>query len=168
MNIGDFKKSDVFTFEAKCNLWNEEGVNFSVDFSDKTKGKEMEMLSKHLIDIEKQLQWIAKNRISIEKALIDDDMVSLAEDWASSAEEAEDEEKECYIMEDGQKVFMPISEEDFCKSLYIDGFNINFENSWDKPTIDMYLCCSPDYFAYHCISIFIDENKNVKCNSLAG
>ena len=29
-------------------------------------------------------------------------MVSLAEDWASDTEEAEDEEQECYIMEDGE------------------------------------------------------------------
>lgn len=168
VNIKDFKKWDVFAFEAKCNLWDEENVKFYVGFSDETKGKEMEMLSIHLVDIEKQLQWIAENRTSIEKVLIDDDMISIAEDWASGAEEAEDEEQECYIMEDDQKVFIPISEEDFCRSLYIDGFNINFENSWERPTIDMYLCCSPDYFAYHCISISIDENKNVRCNSLAG
>ncbi|MCB2296675.1 hypothetical protein [Clostridium tagluense] len=99
MNIRDFKKSDVFTFEAKCNLWNKENVNFSVDFFDEARGKELEILSEHLVDIEKQLQWIGENRTSIEKALIDDDMVSLADDWASSAEEAEDEEQECYIME---------------------------------------------------------------------
>ncbi|WP_080031015.1 DUF2262 domain-containing protein [Clostridium sp. ZBS4] len=58
--------------------------------------------------------------------------------------------------------------EDFCKSLYIDGFSINFAGGWDKSNIDLYLCCSPDYFAYHCISISIDENKSVECNDLAG
>ncbi|WP_315078921.1 DUF2262 domain-containing protein [uncultured Clostridium sp.] len=168
MNIKDFEKSDVLTFEAKCTLWNKESIGFGVDFPDETKGKEFEMLSQHLSDIEKQLKWIEENRTGIEKVLIDDDMVSLAEDWAASSDEAENEEQECYIMEDGQKVFLPISNEDFCKSLYIDGFNINFEDGWDKPIIDMYLCCSPDYFAYHCISVSIDENKSVECNSLAG
>ncbi|ACD23046.1 DUF2262 domain-containing protein [Clostridium botulinum] len=168
MNIKEFEKSDVFTFEAKCTLWNKENIGFGVDFPDERKGENLEILSKHLSDIEKQLKWIEENRRCIEKTLLDDDMVSLAEDWASSSEEAEDEEQECYLMEDDQKVFLPISDEDFCKSLYIDGFSINFEDGWDKPNIDLYLCCSPDYFAYHCISISIDENKSVECNNLAG
>lgn len=90
------------------------------------------------------------------------------QDYNPVAYKAEDEEQECYIMEDGEKVFVPITEEDFCESLYIDGFTMNFKDGWDKPFIDLYLCCSPDYFAYHCIHIMIDDNKNVICNGLAG
>ena len=98
--------------------------------------------------------------------LIDDGMLELAEDWASSAEEAEDEEQECYVMEDGEKVFFPISEKDFTDSLYVESITMNIENN--EISLEIFFCCSPDYFAGHCIIVEVDRDGNITSQSLAG
>ena len=92
----------------------------------------------------------------------------MAEDWASSAEKADDEEQECYIMEDGQKVFFPISEEEFLNSLYFESISIDFRSDMENPEIELFISCSPDYFAYHVLHVSADSEKNVKCRGLAG
>ena len=93
-------------------------------------------------------------------------MLELAEEWASSAEEAEDEEQECYIMEDGEKVFFPISEKDFTDSLYVESITMNIEDN--EISLEIFFCCCPDYFAGHCIIVDIDKDGNVVNRGLAG
>lgn len=164
MNLEDFEKDDTFAFKTTCNLWGENTEVFIDLFSE----DELEAKLKEFLPIiEEKIIWIDRNRNIIEKELINDDMVGLAEDWASSAEEAEDEEVECYIMEDGQKVFLPISNEDFCNSLKISGITMNCHEKEDV-WMEMFLICDPDYFAYHAIYVIIDANMNVKSNGLAG
>ena len=110
----DFKVSDVFSYEGTVSLWNSNTV-IALNFpEDKTPDEYFEALTGEITD---QINWLERNRSEIEKSMIEYGCISLAEDWAGSAEEAEDEDKECYIMEDGQKVFFPITEEDFKKSL---------------------------------------------------
>ena len=167
MKLGktDFKISDVFSYEGNIQLW---GKNTSVALNfpkDKPEGEYFDILEEKIIEY---LKWIEENRAKIEKALIDDDSVSLAENWASSAEEAEDEEQECYIMEDGQKVFFPITEEDFTKSLYLESISLDFRDNAENPELELFIACSPDYFAYHALHVFVDTEKNIKSNGLAG
>lgn len=108
------------------------------------------------------------NRSLLEQAMLDDGMAILAGDWAAGAEEAEDEEAECYIMEDGQKVFVPVTPDDFCRSLYPQSVCLLFCNGWDKPYMTVGLGCAPDYFAGHSIMVSVNADKRICCDGLAG
>ena len=99
---GNFKVSDVFSYEGTVQLW-DKNTSIALDFpKDKPEDEYFDILEEKITE---QIKWIEENREKIEKALTDYGCISLAEDWASSAEKADDEEQECYIMEDGQKVF---------------------------------------------------------------
>ena len=98
----NFKVFDIFSYEGAVQLW---GKNTSIALNfpkDRPEDKYFDILAEK---ITAQIKWIEENRKKMEKALTDYGCISLAEDWASSAEKADDEEQECYIMEDGQKVF---------------------------------------------------------------
>lgn len=168
MEIKDFvinEENSWKTFEAEAVVWGEK-VSIIADADDMPANEDT--IRTILPEINRKIQFINDNRKAIEKCMIDDGMLELAEDWASSAEEDETEE-DCYIMEDGQKVYLPISEDDFLKSLCFDGVNISLsEDSSIKSIADLFFYCKPDYFAYHVIEVFIDENDNIKCNGLAG
>ena len=163
MEIKDFTKSEVFDYEAKASVWGQKDVGIGVDCD----GSSLEEM---LPKINKLIQFLDSGKDKIVAALVEDDFLSLAEDWASSAEEAEDstEEHECYIMEDGTKVYLPITEEDFAASLGFDGISIYYDNETDDISASVYLVCQPDYFAYHCIEIFVEGNGEIKVNGLAG
>jgi hypothetical protein len=167
MEIKDFvinEENSYKVFEADTFIWCE-NVSILLDFGDIPANEAA--LKAILPEINRKIQFINDNRKAIEQSMLDDDMVELAEDWASSAEEDENEE-DCYIMEDGQKVCLPISEEDFLKSLHFDGLNLSFSKDTEKSFADLFFSCNPDYFAHHSIEIFIDEDDNIKCNSLIG
>jgi len=162
MEIKDITKSDVFDYEAKAEIWGEQvGIGIDCDGSS---------LDAMLPLIEKLAEFLDKNKDKVVKALVEDDFLSLAEDWASSAEEAEEstEENECYIMEDGTKVYLPITEDDFAASLHFDGISVYFDDDKNNITSSVYLVCQPDYFAYHCIEIFVDGDGAITVNGLAG
>ena len=156
----DFKKSDVFTVEALFSIWKNDLADLYIDTEDNF------TIDSFLPQIKNKLKWIEDNSQIIEKVLIDDEMLELAEDWASSAEEAEDEEQECYIMEDGEKVFFPISEKDFTDSLYVESITMNIKNN--EISLEIFFCCCPDYFAGHCIIVEVDKEGNITNQSLAG
>jgi Uncharacterized protein conserved in bacteria len=166
MNIVDFTRGKYDAFEGKTTIWGAENVRIAISFFDETKGREDEYLAKYLVSINEKLGWIEQNRQKAEKALLDYGMVALAEDWVSGAEEAEDEEQECYVVEDGQKVFLPISNEDFCKSLSLVTIALYFDE--ETSNAELYLVCKPDYFAGHCVMASVDTENQVKCGSLAG
>ncbi len=161
----NFKVSDVFSYEGAVQLWGKNtfiALNFP---KDRPEDKYFDILAEK---ITAQIKWIEENRKKMEKALTDYGCISLAEDWASSAEEADDEEQECYIMEDRQKVFFPISEEEFLNSLYLESISIDFRRDTENPEMELFICCNPDYFAYHTLHVLVDFEKNVKCSGLAG
>ncbi len=163
MTINDFIADDVFDHSAKTTIWGQENISIGVDCD----GSSLEEM---LPKINKLIQFLDSGKDKIVAALVEDDFLSLAEDWASSAEEAEDssEELECYIMEDGTRVYLPITEEDFAASLGFDGISIYYDNETDDISASVYLVCQPDYFAYHCIEIFVEDNGEIKVNGLAG
>ena len=98
----NLKVSDIFSYEGAVHVWGE-NTSIALDFpKDKPEDEYFDILAEKITE---QIKWIEENREKIEKALTDYGCISLAEDWASSAEKADDEEQECYIMEDGQKVF---------------------------------------------------------------
>ena len=164
-----FEKSDIFTVESKVTLWGKRDINVGIDLPCFDDSELDEQLQKYSPMIEEKIKWIESNRKIIEKALIEDDMVELAEEWASSAEMAEDENEECYLMENGDKVFLPISESDFLNSLQINGINMQFDDEEEEDNFfEIFLECHPDYFACHVIDVYVDYENNVTCNGLAG
>lgn len=147
-------------------LW-EKDVPISVTF-----GKPMEQLTilekYHLVKIiTKELNWIEHNKEAFVAALVNDGMIDLAEDWASSSQEVEGKE-DCYEMEDGKKVQLPISKEDFSNSLTLNSLGIDFERGFTKYSVSVFFECSPDYFAYHSINVMYDLNHNIQVGGLFG
>ncbi len=157
-----FTPSEVFDYEAETSVWGD-AVGIGVDCHGSTLEAMIPMINR-LVD------FLDNNKDKLVKALVEDDFLSLAEDWASSAEEAEDstEECECYIMEDGARVYLPISEEDFAHSLHFNGISVYFDDETGDISASIYLVCIPDYFAYHCIEIFVEGDHTIKVNGLAG
>lgn len=167
LTSSDFEHlSDIFSFEGYCRLWGQQNINLFLIFPEDADRDEY--LKKQMASVNEQLLWIESNRSKIEDYLLSEDFLSLAENWASSAEKAEDEEQECYVMEDGQKVFLPITDSHFRNSLRFSSVELNYEEEEEKPAINIYLQCDPDYFAYHVIDIMIDGDKNITSATLAG
>lgn len=123
---------------------------------------------KVLAVIERAAAVLHEKRADIEQALIDDGMIDNAEDWASSAEEAEDEDRECYIMEDGTKVFLPISEEDFKASLHANSVLIYVDENFEYEDFEFFIDCRPDYFACHSIEVYVYSDGSLKVAGIAG
>lgn len=117
--------------------------------------------------VTKEVNWIENNKKKLVAGLVKAGMVELAEDWASSAEEVEGKE-ECYEVEDGMQVQLPISEADFADSLYFNSLGINFESELAIFSMSMFFECSPDYFAGHSINVSYDSNHVIDIGGLFG
>ncbi len=159
MKASDFAPSEIFDYEATVELWGNRDVHMGVDCC----GKSLEKL---LPRIDKLIQLLEVSRDRIARALVAADYISLAEDWASSAEEAES--KGCYIMEDGTEVQLPISEQDFTESLILDCLSVDCDEKTGEASAGIYLVCQPDYFAGHCIEIEVDSKGNIEVLGIAG
>lgn len=162
MNISDFKTPEVFDYETRVTIWGRE-IGIGVDCC----GSSLEdMLPK----IDKLVKFLEGSRDRIAAALVAADFLNLAEDWVSGAEEAEEStaEHECYILEDGSKVYLPITEEAFAKSLCFNSLSVYFDEKAGDISADVFLDCKPDYFACHSIEIFVGGDLTVKVNGLAG
>ena len=158
IEIKNLALDKLFSYFGTCSIWNRE-TSIYIDF-DKAENKS-ELLAKYLPLLEKYLGWLSQHRKDIVQALIDDEYLDCANEWASYAELAEDEEQECYIMEDGQKVFLPITEEDFSNSLYLNEILFNCCEGEHEIILHLYFICSPDYFAGHAIIISIAQNRTI-------
>ncbi|MCL2116388.1 MAG: DUF2262 domain-containing protein [Methanobrevibacter sp.] len=163
--LKDFIPSDYSSFETYFNIWKNE-TKIYVDFPNKE--DKNQCLNNNLKTINDELNWLEKNKDKIEELLLENGSLELAEDWASSAPLLDCSEEECYIMEDGQKVFFPISDDDFSNSLYIETISMKFDECDETPLLELILLCSPDYFAEHCLIVEIDKNKSLKFNGLNG
>lgn len=117
-------------------------------------------------DIKNNLKWLEENKDKIYTALLENNIVTLAEQWASSGIPVKDEKEEYYIIEDSEKVSLPITTEIFLKSLYPESIDLEVGEENTSTTISF--CCYPDYFAGHCLVVEIDSDKNIECVDLAG
>ena len=158
MEITDFKPSEMVSFEGVTTIWGNTAP-IIVECVNST-------LEQMLPTINKVVEFLENNKAAAVDALEEAGIIDLAEDWASSAEEAEDstEEHECYIMEDGTRVYFPITKEDFAKSLRI--FGVSVSDDMDEFSADVDFVCEPDYFAYHCIETTVDSKGNFEVYGL--
>ena len=164
MEIKDFEKCKVDGlddyFEGKTTIWGGKS-ELLVDCEEAS-------LETMLPYINKMLEFLDNNKPDVVKALIDDGMLDCAEDWVDGNDETEDstEEHPCYILYDGSKVCLPITEEDFAASLRPNGMTIYFDE--DDISAEIFIDCVPDYFAGHCIVMYLDSKGNINVNGLAG
>ena len=70
-----------------------------------------DILSRSLEKISNILEKAEKNRSQLMELLKEKDYINLATEWVEGAEEVEEEEN-CYLIDDN-KVYTPITEEDF-------------------------------------------------------
>ena len=131
------------------------------------KSEQMDRLSERL---NSHIKWIDQQKKQIQKAILEDDMVSLACDWMENSELVGEDGKTYYELEDGSLLAAPITEDTFVDSLYIEGINACCEE--DEILFDMFLGTEPDFFACHSIEVFITATPepaySIKVNGLAG
>ena len=121
--------------------------------------------------IQKLIAFLNKEKDTFVKALIDDGMLALAEEWVSSCEdEAEDSTKERrgYMVDDETAVYLPISEKDFAASLEFDTIDISYDEEAEDISAHIFINCDPDYFADHSIEVYMDSKGNIDVFGLAG
>lgn len=121
--------------------------------------------------IQKLIAFLNKEKDTFVKALIDDGMLALAEEWVSSCvDEAEDstEERRGYMVDDETAVYLPISEKDFAASLEFDTIDISYDEKANDISAHIFINCEPDYFADHSIEVYMDSKGNIDVIGLAG
>ena len=125
-----------------------------------------DILNKSLEKINNMLEKAEKNKPQLMKLLKEKDYINLATEWVEGAEEVEEEEN-CYLIDDN-KVYTPITEEDFEKSMNFGEIATDIYSDGETEDMSIYITFEPDYFAGHCIECYIDKNGNFLVNGLAG
>ena len=125
-----------------------------------------DILSKSLEKINNMLEKAEKNKSQLMELLKEKDYINLATEWVQGAEEVEEEEN-CYLIDDN-KVYTPITEEDFEKSMNFGEIATDIYSDGETEDMSVYITFEPDYFAGHCIECYIEENGNFLVNGLAG
>ena len=125
-----------------------------------------DILSKSLEKINNMLEKAEKNKSQLMELLKEKDYINLATEWVQGAEEVEEEEN-CYLIDDN-KVYTPITEEDFEKSMNFGEIATDIYSDGETEDMSVYITFEPDYFVGHCIECYIEENGNFLVNGLAG
>ena len=125
-----------------------------------------DILNKSLEKINNILEKAEKNRSQLIELLKEKDYINLATEWVQGAEEVKEEEN-CYLI-DENKVYTPITEEDFEKNMNFGEIATDIYSDGETEDMSVYITFEPDYFAGHCIECYIEENGNFLVNGLAG
>ena len=125
-----------------------------------------DILNKSLEKINNMLEKAEKNKSHLMELLKEKDYINLATEWVQGAEEVEKEEN-CYLIDDN-KVYTPITEENFEKSMNFGEIATDIYSDGETEDMSVYITFEPDYFAGHCIECYIEENGNFLVNGLAG
>ena len=125
-----------------------------------------DILNKSLEKINNTLEKAEKNKPQLMELLKEKDYINLATEWVQGAEKVEEEEN-CYLIDDN-KVYTPITEEDFEKSMNFGEIATDIYSDGETEDMSIYITFEPDYFVGHCIESYIDENGNFSVNGLAG
>ena len=173
------KKILIDDFEIEKNDWGyyfTANINFlgqnselllNYDTEDEVSEIELkDILNKSLEKINNMLEKAEKNKPQLMELLKEKDYINLATKWVQGAEEVEEEEN-CYLIDDN-KVYTPITEEDFEKSMNFGEIATDIYLDGETEDMSIYITFEPDYFAGHCIECYIDENGNFLVNGLAG
>lgn len=106
------------------------------------------------------------------QAILDADMVKLAEKWIIDEEHIveNDDKRVCYLTEEDEKVYIPISQQEFLNSLKLQSIGFVFFAENENPLIELYFKCSPDYFFGHVVLCRFNHFNPItyKCIGLEG
>lgn len=163
-DLNDFKESDYFSYESKCDLWGDKNISLIIDFGEEA--NKSEMLIKYEDKINEILKWINSNKKSVCNFLISHQCITLAEEWVS--ENNEEIKENSYKDEYGKIINIPITDEDFYKAMYLDSVLIDFEEDESKPDTTMHILFKPDYFKHRSLIVYVDGDKNIEYGDIAG
>lgn len=124
------------------------------------------ILEKSLKKLTSILEKAEKNKPQLMKILKDEDYINLATDWVEGADKVEGEEN-CYLIDD-EKVYTPITEKSFEKSMNFGEIATDIYSDGEIEILSVYITFTPDYFVGHCIEAFIEEDGSFSVNGLAG
>ncbi len=159
--LEDFRNEERYSYGSGF-VWGEE-TTILVDRGKRSLEEMLPLINKLVESL--------NNKDAFVKALIDDGMLALAEEWVSSCEdEAEDSTKERrgYMVDDETAVYLPISEKDFAASLEFDTIDISYDEKAEDISAHIFINCDPDYFADHSIEVYMDSKGNIDVIGLAG
>lgn len=165
MSIRDLSRgsTDRVAFTATADVWDGEArVNIVLD-DDTSRGSHT--IERVIPQLDKLAQKIDIRRRRIEDALLRGGWLETAEDWASMGKVSK-REKGCYIMDSGEKVYLPLSEDDFCGSLLIESICVYFDEELDINDVTLYIVCQPDYFAGRAITVLLDSDGGIQIKGL--
>ena len=176
LRVDDFEIEDTewgYVFSTYFDFWEDEvGVTLDLDYNIKDE-KELseeeirEVIEKALKNLNPLLKKAESNRNQLIELLKEKNYIELANEWIAGAEEVEG--KEGYYLIDDEEVHIPITEEEFEKSISCRGgigATIGLDGELDF--ISIYLVFEPDYFAGYCIEGYINEDGSFSVNGLAG
>lgn len=171
ISIDDFgkEKNDWgYYFTANINFLGQNSeLLLNYDTEDEVSEIELkDILNKSLEKINNMLEKAEKNKLQLMELLKEKDYINLATEWVQGAEEVEEEEN-CYLIDDN-KVYTPITEEDFEKSMNFGEIATDIYSDGETEDMSVYITFEPDYFAGHCIECYIEGNGNFLVNGLAG
>jgi len=156
----DFTEHDKSFFEIKIKIWKRE-TDLFIHFQ-KQVDKNI-FLKDFLAIIQEEINWIESNKSKFEEILLEENILELVEDIATSAPLLECSSEECYLMSDDSIIYFPITEDDLYNSLYIEALTINFDKN-NKSNFEIFLSCNPDYLQENSFILSMDENKNIVFN----
>ena len=159
--LEDFRNEERYSYGSGF-VWGEEAT-ILVDRGKRSLEEMLPLINKFVESL--------NNKDAFVKALIDDGMLALAEEWVSSCvDEAEDstEERRGYMVDDETAVYLPISEKDFAASFEFDTIDISYDEKAEDISAHIFINCDPDYFADHSIEVYMDSKGNIDVIGLAG
>ncbi|RXM71374.1 DUF2262 domain-containing protein [Clostridium tetani] len=174
IKVEDFEISNnIGSAECWTNavIWGKD-ISISLDISLKDKDTfDNNKIENYIKEFKKHLTWIENNEKAICDALIESDMIGLAEEWVESSEETVINGEKVYV--DGDNIFkLPISEEDFYKSLYFNSIVVRIDEDMEimdsRIMIEAFIDTNPDYFAGHSMEVTITDNYKISVDGLAG
>ncbi|MCR5122283.1 MAG: DUF2262 domain-containing protein [Ruminococcus sp.] len=165
MSIRDFSRGndEKAAFTAKADVWGDEANLFVMLDNDTPRGSHTVEKIYPLVD--KIAQKLDLRRRKIEDALLADGWLETAEDWASQCRVSKNDPN-CYIMDNGDKVYLPLTEDDFCSGLYIESVCIYFDEELDINDVTIFIVCQPDYFAGRAIAVLLDSDGGIQIKGL--
>ncbi len=158
-------------FEVNAVIWDSYiSISLDVDLKDEDTF-DNNKIKNYIEEFKKNLLWLENNKKAVFDALVDDDMLELAEEWAESSEETIIDGQKVYV--DGDDIFkLPISEEEFYKSLYFNSIGIRIDEDKEimdsRIMIEVFIDTKPDYFAGHSMEVTITDDYKISVNGLAG
>lgn len=166
MSIRDLSRGsdERIAFTATTDVWGEE-TRLSVVLDDETP-RGSHTIEKIYPLLDKAAQRVDIKRRRIEDALLRDGWLETAEEWASDIGKVSKREQGCYVMDNGDKVYLPLSEDDFCSSLSVESICIYFDEELDINDVTVYIVCTPDYFAGRAIAVLLDSDGGIQIKGL--